>query len=177
MFRRCVKTGLLICTGFTLALIFAPVANAKCVPPSIKLSAVKGKPGSALTITGQNFWLSCNDVVIKGVKPFAPEPARNIKILLRQGNQDILLTTVSTADTELRFSVTVFIPVGAAFGMASVVAEDDAHRLRPSSFIPSSPFYGRIPGDERPQPVKFEVVDDRRANQVWSPSRNYFLDV
>ena len=165
MFRRFVETGLLICTGFTLALIFPPVANAKCVPPSVKLSAVKGKPGSALIVTGQNFWLRCNDVVINGVKPVM-EPARDIKILLRQGDQSILLTTVSTADARLRFSVIVIIPVDAALGMASVVAEDDAHRLRPSSFFPSGPFYGRIPGDERPQAVKLEVFDDRRANQV-----------
>jgi hypothetical protein len=163
MFRRFVETGLLILTGFTLVLIFTPVANAMCVPPSIKLSAVKGQPGSALTVTGQNFWLRCNDVVINGVKPVM-EPARDIKILLRQGDRSILLATVSTADTKLGFSVTVIVPVDAAIGMASVVAEDDAHRLRPSSF--SGPFYGRIPGDERPQPVKFEVFDGRRANHV-----------
>ena len=172
MFRRFVETGLLTCTGFTLALIFAPVANAMCVPPSIKLSAVRGQPGSALTVTGQNFWLRCNDVVIKGVKPPAPEPARDIKILLRQGDKSFLLTTVSTADTKLRFSVIVIIPVDAAHGMASVVAEDDAHLLRPSSFIPSGPFFGRNPGDERPQPVTFEVFDDRRADQVgFNPAR------
>ena len=176
MFRRFVETSFLICTGFTLALIFAPVANAKCVLPSIKLSAVKGQPGSALTVTGQNFWLRCNDVVINGVKPPAPEPARNIKILFRQGNQDTLLATVSTADTALRFSVIVVIPIDAPLGMASVVAEDDAHQLRPSAFIPSGPFYGRIPGDERPQPVKFEVFDGRRANQVgFNPARSASL--
>ena len=158
MFRRFVETGLLICTGFTLALIFAPVANAMCVPPSIKLSAFRGEPGKALTVTGKNFWLRCNDVVIKGVKPPPSEPARDIKILLRQGDKSFLLATVSTADTKLRFSVIVIVPVDAALGMASVVAEDDAHRLRHSSFISS---YGRIPGDERPQPVKFEVFDGR----------------
>jgi hypothetical protein len=175
MFRRFVETGLLVCTGFTLALIFAPVANAMCVPPSIKLSAIKGQPGSVLTVTGQNFWLRCNDVVINGVKPVM-EPARDIKILLKQGDQARLLTTVSTADAKLRFSVMVIIPVDAALGMASVVAEDDAHRLRPSSFIPSGPFYGRIPGDERPQPVKFEVFDGRRANQAgFNPARSASL--
>lgn len=166
MFRRFIETGLLICTGFTLALIFAPVANAMCVPPSIKLSAVRGQPGSTLTVTGRNFWLRCNDTVINWVKPPAPEPARNIKILLRQGDRATLLATVSTADAELRFSVIVIIPVDAALGMASVVAEDDAHQLKPSSFFPSSPFPRRIPGDERPRPVRFEVFDDRRANQA-----------
>jgi hypothetical protein len=172
MSRRFVETGLLILTGLTLVLIFAPVADAMCAPPSLKLSAVKGQPGSALTVTVQNFWLRCNAVVINGVKPVM-EPARDIKILLRQGDQSILLTTVSSADRELRFSVTVIVPVDAAIGMASVVAEDDAHLLRPSSFIPSGPFYSRIPGDERPQPVKFEVFDDRRAKQAgFSPARS-----
>ena len=90
-------------------------------------------------------------------------------ILLRQGDKSFLLATVSTADTKLRFSVIVIVPVDAALGMASVVAEDDAHRLRHSSFISS---YGRIPGDEGPQPVKFEVFDDRRANQLgFNPAR------
>jgi hypothetical protein len=173
MFRRLVETGLLICTGFTAALIFAPGAYAMCVPPSIKLSAARGEPGSWLTVTGQNFWLRCNDVVIKGVTPPASEPARNIKIFLKQGDESILLATVSAADTNLRFSVTVFIPLNAASGIASVVAEDDAHQLRPSSFIPSRPFYGRIPGDERPRPVRFEVFDGRRAHQVsFNPARS-----
>jgi len=101
-----------------------------------------------LTVTGQNFWLHCNDEWGIGGKP-PTEPAREIKILFKQGDRLILLTTVKTADAKLEFSVMVAIPANAAPGRYSVVVEDDSHQFRGTSLHPS---------DERPRPVELEVT-------------------
>jgi hypothetical protein len=138
---RYLKPFLPLCIGVCVAMtLFPSIANAKCVPPKIELTALKGQPGSMVTVTGQRFWLRCNDVVINAQKPPAPEPARDIKILFKQGDRSVLLTTVKTADAKLKFSVTVAIPADALIGSASVVAEDNIHRIPPS------------------RPVEFEVT-------------------
>ena len=127
-----------LCFSLTL---FAPVAGAKCVGPTISLSAAKGERGTALTVTGRAFWLRCID---EGVLPLPPmQPAKNIQILLKQGDQSLLLTTVD-ADVNLRFSVTVTIPTSAALGTATVLAKADAY--------PAA-------AGETPQPIAFEVID------------------
>ena len=143
-----------VCVGGTL---LPSVANAKCVPPKIQLTAVKGQSGSTLTVTGQNFWLRCIDEWGKDGKPPA-EPARDIKILFKQGDRSVLLTTVKTADAKLEFSVMVTIPADAVPGSASVIAEDDSHQFRGSDFTPTTPSSVNLPGDERPRPVEFEVT-------------------
>ena len=70
--------------------------------------------------------------------------AKNIRILLKQGDRSTLLTTLD-ADSDLRFSTIVEIPKNAELGRATFVAEANAYAL-----------YERL--EERPNPVEFEVL-------------------
>ena len=124
MNRRLVTVGLRACLGFSMVLIFAPIAVAKCFPPTISLSATKGERGTRLTVTGQNFWLRCIDSGSVDGLPTPMEPAKNIQILLKHGDQSRLLTTVD-ADVNLRFSITVTIPANAELGKATFIAKAD----------------------------------------------------
>jgi hypothetical protein len=129
---------------------FTPNAEARCVPPKFSLSSAKGERGTTVTVTGQNFWDRCNDVVIPGQAPRVTAGAKSIKILLKQGDKSRLLATVD-ADASLRFSVSVTIPIDASPGLASIVAEADAY-----------PLCGVSQGCESPEPVAFEIIASGR---------------
>jgi hypothetical protein len=77
------------------------------------------------------------------------EPAKKIRILLKQGDQSTILATVD-ANADLEFSTTITIPANAAIGKATFTSEADSYRrFRPSAF-----------GDiETIQPVAFEIVE------------------
>jgi len=53
--------------------------------------------------------------------------------LLKQGEKSILLTTVD-ADSKYRFSVTVTIPVNAALGPATLIADTGTETTKPIPF-------------------------------------------
>jgi len=133
--------------GFLLTLALAPTAEAKCAYPRILLSSTKGERGTMLTVKGESFYLRCID---EGVLPLPRmEPARKIRILLKQGDQSTVLATVD-ANADLQFSTTITIPPNAAIGKATFTAEVDSYRR----FTPTA--FGNI---ETIQPVAFEVVE------------------
>jgi hypothetical protein len=143
MNRLCLKALLSSSIALFIAFIaFAQIAEAMCVPPKLSLSSAKGERGKTLTVSGEHFRDRCNDVVINGQPPPSTGGARNIKILLKQGDQSRLLATVD-ANVVLRFSVIVTIPVDAPLGQAIIVAEAGK-------------------GGETPQPVAFEIIDNAK---------------
>jgi hypothetical protein len=134
----------------SIVFILVPVIEAKCAYPTLVLSRTKGEPGSSLTVKGESFWLRCID---EGTPPLPQmQPAKKIRILLKQGDQSIALATVD-ADQNLRFSIAVIIPANAALGNASIIAEADTYRR----YSPTA--FGSI---ETIQPVPFEVVASDR---------------
>ena len=119
--------GISLCIGmFTLI----PIAEANCPTAQISISAVKGERGSMLTVTGRYFSPVCDDV---GSGPRPRPPAKKIKILLNQGKDSTLLTTVD-ADSSLGFSVTVTIPVNATLGKATLAAKAYNETTKPIAF-------------------------------------------
>jgi hypothetical protein len=78
------------------------------------------------------------------------QPAKQIRILLKQDNQSTVLATID-ADAGLRFSATITIPANAAIGKATLTAEADSYpRYSPTAFGPI----------ETIQPVAFEIVEN-----------------
>ena len=142
MNRRFIVVALLGCLAFSMALIFAPVTEARCRPPQISISASEGARGMAVTVTGERFYAVCHDVDDLIGKPMAG--AKNIKILLKQGDRSSLLATLD-ADSNLRFSTAVTIPRNADLGRATIIAEADAY----ANYEKDS---------DRPNPLAFEVV-------------------
>jgi len=141
MNRRYLGVALLALTGFAMPLLFTRVVEARCIPPRVSTSATQGAPGSAITVSGQYFWAVCHDV--DGLIGVRMTGAKNIKLLLRQGDRSTLLTTID-ADSGLRFSISVEIPKSAEPGRATFVAEAKA--------------YDDYGSQDRPNPVEFEVV-------------------
>lgn len=131
------RKALFVLIAFSLTVtLLVPVADATCAAPHISLSAVKGERGTMLTVTGQHFAAGCNDVVIPfwGIFGLGRSPrAKKIKILLKQGEKSILLTTVD-ADSKYRFSVTVTIPVNATLGPTTFVADMGTYTTEPIPF-------------------------------------------
>ena len=132
--------ALFVLIAFSLtATLLVPVADATCLPPDISLSAVKGERGTMLTVTGQHFAAGCNDTgppfgILGGIFGLGRSPrAKKNKILLKQGEESILLTTVD-ADSKYRFSVTVTIPVNAALGPATLIADTGTETTKPIPF-------------------------------------------
>lgn len=130
MNRQYLTVALLACLGFSMALIFAPIAEANCPNAQLSISAVKGQRGSMLTVTGKYFSPVCDDV---GRGPRPRSPAKKINILLNQGKTSTLLTTVD-ADSSLSFSVTATIPMNAALGSATLVAKAYGETTKPIAF-------------------------------------------
>ena len=142
MNRRHLTVALMACVGFSMALIFTRVAEARCRRPNVSVSVVRGARGSTLTVSGQYFWEVCHDTDDLIGVPMTG--AKNIRILLKQGDRSTLLTTLD-ADSDLRFSTIVEIPKNAELGRATFVAVANAYAL-----------YERL--EERPNPVEFEVL-------------------
>ena len=137
------RKALFVLIAFSLTVtVLVPVADASCLGPEISLSAVKGEPGTKLTVTGQYFAAACNDFGpdfgiigrIFNIGLGRPAPRfKKIKILLKQGENSILLTTVD-ADSKYRFSVPVTIPVNATLGLAVVIADMGTLTTKPIAF-------------------------------------------
>jgi hypothetical protein len=126
--KTLVLAGIALCVGI---LAFTTVAEANCPPARISLDATRGEPGATLTVTGTNFASACNDV---GSRPLPPQPARKIKIFLKQGKKSVLLSTVAAADSKLRFSVSVTIPANTAPGKTTLTAEAHGATTTPVTF-------------------------------------------
>jgi len=137
------RKALFVFIAFSLTVtLLVPVANATCATAQISLSAVQGERGTMLTVTGQHFAAACNDFGpdfgiigrIFNIGLGRPAPRfKKIKILLKQGENSILLTTVD-ADSKYRFSVSVTIPVNATLGPATLVADTGAVATKPIPF-------------------------------------------
>ena len=134
------RKALFVLIAFSLTVtLLVPVADATCAAPHISLSAVKGEGGTMLTVTGQHFAAGCRDTgptfgIFGGIFGLGRSPrAKKIKILLKQGEKSILLTTVD-ADSKYRFSVTVTIPVNATLGPATLVADTGTETTKPIPF-------------------------------------------
>jgi len=145
MTHKLLKTGIRACLGLGFALILhVAAAEAKCAAPEISLNAESVKRGGTLTITGEAFWDRCDDFQTPGGTSLPVRGAKNIKIILKQANGSKQLLTVD-ADSNLRFSVNVTVPIDAAIGTASIVADLD--------------IYMSNAGRNMPAPVKFDVVE------------------
>jgi hypothetical protein len=141
------RKALLVLIAFSLTVtLLVTVADASCAAPDISLSATKGERGKMLTISGQYFAAGCNDVgpnfgIFGGILGLGHSPrAKKIKILLKQGEKSLLLTTVD-ADSKYRFSVKVAIPVNATLGLATLIADT---------------------GTETSEPIPFEIIEGAR---------------
>ena len=134
---------LFVFIAFSLTVtLLVPVADATCLTPQISLSAVQGERGTMLTVTGQHFAAACNDTGpdfgiigrIFNIGLGRPVPRyKKIKILLKQGENSIMLATVD-ADSKYRFSVPVTIPVNATLGLAALIADMGTLTTTPIAF-------------------------------------------
>ena len=128
--RNLVLAGLALWIGL---FVFLPVTHANCQAPEISLDTTRGERGTTLTVTGQAFASACNDVGGWGrLNP--QQPAKKIKIFLKQGKKSTLLATVDKADSNLRFSVVVTIPAGTTPGKATLTAEAHSETTKPVVF-------------------------------------------
>jgi len=136
--KTLVLTGLALWIGL---FVFLPVAEASCPPPMISIDTTRGEHGATLTVSGQYFASACNDV--RGMsRPDTLQPAKKIKIFLKQGKKSTLLATVDKADSNLRFSVLVTIPASATPGKATLTAEANS--------------------EASPRPIAFEILESAR---------------
>lgn len=121
--------GALLLLGATTALILtisAAPAWSACPPPEIAVSPSSGSPRSQITVTGQRFFVGCNDfqTVVPGQSPSPPPPEHadgNIRIEFIQGSRVWTLTTIS-ATSDYTFKVMLTVPAEAATGPSSVRA-------------------------------------------------------
>lgn len=116
--------------GAASAPLFSSPASAACAAAPIRISADRGAPGSAVTVSGEGFY-ECNDVVACEVPDMVattdttaacefppPTPLDPVLILFQQGDRIVEVGRARGPD----FSVVVTIPADAAPGRAWISA-------------------------------------------------------
>lgn len=98
------------------------VASAACAPPSITVDPTTTSPGYNVVVSGSEFYVVCNDMVLPGqTEPLPLEPRTEIQIVFEQNGVQRQLGVVD-ADPNRDFSTTVEIPGDATAGTATITA-------------------------------------------------------